>query len=167
MVGWKGNSRWEGIDIFNLLGLDPITTTLSWPIINTRPRRIIPKLKPNDCTIELPEGVSIELINAFRSDMFDLLHPTKQGADDNLFQTEPTVDSTNAVANALAEINKAGLVNYRKTWDPEIGVPGNWLGFASHVVDGDVSTGGGGGGDTPNVSPSRVYYALSYILSIY
>jgi hypothetical protein len=175
MVGWTNNSRWGDIDIFNLLGLDPLTTNLSWAVIDKRPRQISAKLKPNDPTVVPPEGVSVGLINAFRSDIFDLLHPTKEGANGQLFQADPTIESTRAVADALAEINNTKLINYRKTWDPEIGVPGNWLGLELHVKDGDACAGDGVEGYSTqataaktNVSVMRVNTARSFhMLTIY
>ncbi|KAF1364593.1 hypothetical protein EJ07DRAFT_172626 [Lizonia empirigonia] len=117
-----------------------------WPsvtVLDKHPRQINAKLKPDDPTVLPLEGVSVGLINAFQSDIFDLLHPIKENADGRLFQTDPTIESTRAVADVLVKIDNTKLIDYRKTWDPEIGVPGNWLGLEPCVRDGDESAGDG------------------------
>ncbi|KAF1365184.1 hypothetical protein EJ07DRAFT_150717 [Lizonia empirigonia] len=71
--------------------------------------------------------------------MFDLLHSIEEGADGRPFQTDPTIESTRAVADVLAKINNTKLINYQKIWDPKIGVPDDWLGLEPRVSDGDES----------------------------
>lgn len=127
MVGWQGHARWTHTDIFNLLSINPYTTDLTWEIVDARPRQIVKKLRPNDPGITPPEGVSIPLINAFRSELFSILYPSVQHGEE-LHTGDATLDSRGELTQALQKINGAKLNGYRRTWDAENGVPGNWLG---------------------------------------
>ncbi|KAF1937775.1 hypothetical protein EJ02DRAFT_47015 [Clathrospora elynae] len=144
MVGWQGNARWAQIDIFNLLGIDPHSTDLTWEMVDARPRQIIKQLRPNDPAIVPPNGVSIALVNSFRSELFDLLHPSVQRGEE-LQAGDATPDSRRDLAQALDNINKAKLDGHTRTWDAENGVPGNWLGVDSAPnhsnIYGDIQAG--------------------------
>ncbi|KAF2191932.1 hypothetical protein K469DRAFT_696017 [Zopfia rhizophila CBS 207.26] len=114
MVGWQSRARWAHIDIFNLLGIDPYTTDLTWEIVDARPRQIVKKLRPNGPAIIPPDGVSITLINAFRSELFNILYPSVQHGEE-LHVGDVTPDSQKELAEALDEINSAKLDGYRRT----------------------------------------------------
>ncbi|KAF2677995.1 hypothetical protein K458DRAFT_409314 [Lentithecium fluviatile CBS 122367] len=135
MVGWQGHARWAHIDIFNLLGINPHTTDLAWEIVDARPRQIVKKLRPNDSSITPPEGVSIPLINAFRSELFSILYPSVQRGEE-LHAGDATPDSQEELAKVLNKINSAKLNGYCRIRDAENGVPGDWLGE-------DISSGDG------------------------
>ncbi|KAF2865070.1 hypothetical protein BDV95DRAFT_613032 [Massariosphaeria phaeospora] len=127
MVGWQGNARWAHVDIFNLLGIDPRLTDLTWEMVDARPRQIIKQLRPNDPAIVPPNGVSIALVNSFRSELFELVYPSVQRGEE-LQAGDATPDSRRDLAQALDKINKAKLIGHTRTWDAENGVPSNWLG---------------------------------------
>lgn len=138
MVGWPSRAEWANVDIYNLLSLDPSTTKLTWEIVNVRPRQIARCLQPN-AGIQPPPGVSLQLMNALRSDLYDLLHPIGETEHGELHQMEPTPASRIALANALHEIEGVKFTGYKKTWDAERGMPGNWLGNHSASVRFPVS----------------------------
>lgn len=107
---------------------------MTWEIVDARPRQIVKKLCPNDPAVMLPDGVSVALINAFRTELFNMLYPSAQHGKE-LGVGDATSHSRNKLAKALDEINGAKLNGYRRTWDAENGVPGNWLG--ADISDGD------------------------------
>jgi len=162
MVGWQGNARWAHIDIFNLLGIDPHSTDLTWEMVDARPRQIIKKLRPNDPAIVPPNGVSIALVNSFRSELFDLLYPSVQRGE-ALQAGDATPDSRRDLAQALDKINKAKLNGHTRSWDAENGVPGNWLGVDSAPnhsnINGDIPAG-------PSLAPSPHSFAAAQTVCI-
>ncbi|KAF2178674.1 hypothetical protein K469DRAFT_695459 [Zopfia rhizophila CBS 207.26] len=111
IVGWQSRACWAHIDIFNLLGIDPYTTDLTWEIVDARPRQIVKKLRPNGPAIIPPDGVSITLINAFRSKLFNILYPSVQHGEE-LHVGDATPDSQKELAEALDKINGAKLDGY-------------------------------------------------------
>jgi hypothetical protein len=140
MVGWPGHARWAHVDIFNLLGIDPHSTDLTWEIVNARPRQIAEKLLPNDPAIIPPDGLSIALVNSFRSELFNLLYPSVQRGE-KLQAGDATPDSRRDLAQALDKINRAKLNGHTRTWDAEKGVPGDWLGVDAPLNHSDMPVG--------------------------
>lgn len=76
----------------------------------------------------------VTLINAFRSELFNMLYHSAQNGEE-LHVGDETPDSRKELAKALGGIDGAELKGYRPTWDAENGAPGNWLGV--DISDGD------------------------------
>lgn len=134
------SNRWVHVDIFNLLGIELHSTDLTWEIVEARPRQIMKQLRPNDPAIVPPNGVSIALVNSFRSELFDLLYSSVQRGEE-LQAGDATPDSRPDLAQALDKINRAKLNGHTRIWDAEICVPGNWLGVDSALNHSDIPAG--------------------------
>ena len=134
MVGWKGKSIWADVDLFNLFDIDPHTADLTWAIVDEKSRKLIKKLSSGGLGVAPPSGVSVSLIQNFKSDLFDILYPFEAQGDENQ-RGDPTVESKKKLNDELKKINDAKLVGYQRTWDATNGTPGNWLGDADTEVE--------------------------------
>ncbi|KAF2818998.1 hypothetical protein CC86DRAFT_413377 [Ophiobolus disseminans] len=134
----KDHARWAHVNIFNLLGIDPHSTNLTWEMLDACLRQIVKQLRPNNPAIIPPDGVSITLVNSFRSKRFNILYPSVQRGKE-LHVGDATPDSCQELAQALEKINRAKLDGHKRTWDTENGVPGNWLGVNAALNHSNIS----------------------------
>jgi len=94
----------------------------------------VKKLRLKGPAVILPDEVSVKLINAFRTELFNILYPSAEHGKE-LHVGNATFHYRNELAKALDEINDVKLSGYCRTWDAENGIPGNWLG--ADISDGD------------------------------
>lgn len=139
MVGWNGpggTGKWQETDLFNLIGIDPTTISeLTWAMLEPRKRKLMSKLQLHNPTADMPKGVTIADINSFIDDIDDIRRPwvekkIEEGGETKLVleRAEVTEATEKEQKCVLAKILKDGRERYEKTWDPDCGVPGNWLG---------------------------------------
>lgn len=139
MVGWNGpgaTGKWQKTDLLNLVGIDPNTVSvLTWEMLESRKRRLVSKLVVLNPTADMPKGVTVADINSFISDIDDIRRSWVEKSVKEYGETklvlergEVTETTENEQKRVLATILRDGKHGYKKTWDPERGVPGNWLG---------------------------------------
>lgn len=139
MVGWNGpggTGQWQNTDLFNLIGIDPNTVSdFTWAMLASRKRKLVSKLQLHNPAADMPKGETIADINSFINDTDDIRRPwmEKKVQEDGetklvLERGEVTEATEKEQKRVLATILKDGREGYEKTWDPESGVPGNWLG---------------------------------------
>ncbi|KAF1973460.1 hypothetical protein BU23DRAFT_131140 [Bimuria novae-zelandiae CBS 107.79] len=139
MVGWNGpgaTGKWQETDLLNLIGIDPNTVSdLTWAMLESCKRKLVSKLLLLNPTTDMPKGVTVADINSFISDIDDIRRPwvEKKVQEDGetklvLERGEVTAATEKEQRRVLAKILEDGKDGYEKTWDPDRGVPGNWLG---------------------------------------